>query len=318
MSRPGYLKLLKSGELSLRVKEAKDLLRECSLCPRLCLVDRTAGELGLCRSGVDVILGSYNLHFGEEPPITGSNGSGTIFFSNCTMRCIYCQNYPISQLGVGRIISVEELSKIMLYLQKRGAHNINLVTPTHFVPQIIEAIYISASSGLNIPVVYNTSGYERLETLRLLEGIVDVYLPDIRYSSNQYGREYSKISDYVEYNRESIKEMYRQVGELRINRRGIAEKGLIVRHLLLPGGIAETEKALKFIKSIESPKRGRIFLSIMTQYFPAYRALNDKILGKKVDDGEIKNVIKLLKKYKIDCGWIQEESEGCHNNRICV
>lgn len=318
MSHPGYLKLLNNGELLLRVREAKELLRECSLCPRLCGVDRTAGMTGVCRSGIDTVVASYNLHFGEEPPISGINGSGTIFFSNCTMRCVYCQNYPISQFSVGRIVSVHELAEMMLRLKKMGAHNINIVTGTHFLPQIIEAVYFAALEGLDIPIVYNTSGYERVEVLRLLDGIVDIYLPDIRYSSNQYARIYSATSNYVEYNRESIIEMFRQVGELKVDERGIAEKGLIVRHLILPGGIAETEKALQFVKSVESSGGGKIFLSIMTQYFPAYRAINDKFLRRRIKKREIEDVMELLKRYEIDSGWIQDEDDAEYNKKICL
>lgn len=318
MSHPGYLKLLNNGELFLRVREAKELLRKCSLCPRLCGVDRTAGMTGACRSGIDTVVASYNLHFGEEPPITGINGSGTIFFSNCTMRCVYCQNYPISQSGVGRIVSVNELAEIMMRLKKMGAHNINIVTGTHFIPQIIGAIYFAASEGLDIPFVYNTSGYERVEILRLLDGIVDIYLPDIRYSSNQYARMYSGVNNYVKYNRESIIEMYRQVGELKVDRGGVAEKGLIVRHLILPDGIAQTERAFQFIKSVELSRGGKIFTSIMTQYFPAYRAVNNKLLGRKIEKKEIENVMGLLKKYNIDFGWIQDEDDAEYNNKICL
>lgn len=318
MNHPGYLKLFNNGELFLRVREARDLLKKCSLCPRLCGVNRTAGEIGVCMSGIEPVIGSYNLHFGEEPPISGTNGSGTIFFSNCTMRCRYCQNFPISQLGVGRIVSINELSRIMLKLKNSGAHNINIVTGTHFIPQIIEAIYIAASEGLDIPIVYNTSGYERPEILKLLDGIVDIYLPDIRYSSNQYARLYSATNNYVEYNRESIKGMYSQVGELKVDSNGVAIKGLIIRHLLLPHDISETEKALRFIKSIESSKKGRIFVSIMTQYFPAYRSVNDKLLSRKIKPGEIKNVINLLKKYKINYGWIQDGDDAEYNKKICL
>jgi putative pyruvate formate lyase activating enzyme len=318
MNQPGYLKLLNSGELFLRVKEAKALLRKCSLCPRLCGVDRASGVMGLCRSGLNPVVASYNLHFGEEPPLSGENGSGTIFFSNCTMRCRYCQNFPISQLGIGRIISVYELGRIMLKLKKMGAHNINIVTGTHFIPQIIEAIYFAALDGLDIPIVYNTSGYERIEILKLLDGIIDIYLPDIRYSSSQYSRIYSSADDYVVYNRESIKEMYMQVGELKVNHRGIAERGLIVRHLILPDDVAETEKALRFLKSIELPEKGRIYISIMTQYFPAYRAVGDKVLGRKIKKREMEKCMELLTQYNIWTGWVQDEDSAEYNKKICM
>jgi len=315
MNRPGYLKLFESGELLRRVQLASAELRNCNLCPRSCGANRKAGEIGYCRSGSEVLIGSYNLHFGEEPPISGTHGSGTIFFSNCTMKCIYCQNYPISQLGVGRAVSVKELAEMMLKLQRWGAHNINIVTGTHFVPQIIEAVYIGATKGLHIPLVYNCSGYERIETLKLLDGIIDVYLPDIRYSSDNYGGIYSGVSDYVEHNRKSIMEMYRQVGGLRTNRKGIAIRGLIVRHLILPENISGTEDAFRFIRSIEERKRGKIYISVMTQYFPAYRAVNHKVLGRKIRGEELELVMELLDKYKIYSGWIQDEE--C-DKRICL
>lgn len=318
MSRPGYIKLLENGELAIRVKEAKELLKECCLCPRMCGVDRTAGKTGVCRSDERIMLSSYNLHFGEEPPVSGKRGSGTIFFSNCTMKCIYCQNYPISQLGVGRIISSFELGNIMLKLQKRGAHNINIVTGTHFIPQIIEALYIASNKGLNIPVVYNTSGYERVEILRYLEGIVDVYLPDIRYSSNQFAGIYSATPDYVDYNRPAIKEMLRQTGELEVDSEGVAVKGLIIRHLILPENIAETEKAFQFIKTLEEQEGKKIYVSIMTQYFPAWKAVKDKVLHRKISKKEVEYVLELLDNYKIYHGWIQDDESPEYCNKICI
>lgn len=311
MSRPGYLKLIRTGELLERVDLARRSLKECNLCPRYCGVNRIAGRRGACGSGAEPIVGSYNLHFGEEPPISGTRGSGTIFFSNCTMRCIYCQNYPISQLGVGRRISVEELSRIMLSLQRWGAHNINIVTGTHFIPQIIEALYLAALDGLTIPVVFNTSGYDSIEGLKLLQGIVDIYLPDIRYSSNEVAKRYSGVSDYVEHNRKAIVEMYNQVGGLKFRKDGIAISGLIIRHLILPEELSGTEDAIKFIKSIESRRKGKIFISIMTQYFPAYKAVKDEQIGRKIRRAEFERVMNLIERYKINYGWIQDDDVEC-------
>ena len=313
----GYQKLLADGELKRMAASALKTLESCSLCPRMCRVNRLRNETGYCGSGRDAMIASYNVHYGEEPPISGTRGSGTIFFSNCTLRCIYCQNYPISQLGVGEVVSAQELSRMMLTLQKWGVHNINLVTPTHIVPQIIEAVYLAASEGLSIPIAYNSSGYETVETLRMLDGIVDIYLPDIKYATDKFALSFSGVSDYVYHNRNAIREMFKQAGGLVCSDEGIAKAGLIVRHLVLPGDVAGTEDAFRFIKSFGSEENCGIFVSLMTQYFPAYRALGHAVIGRKIVKLEADNAVELLLRYGLDNGWVQDEKNAEWNFKIC-
>ena len=264
-----YLSLHKSGELKNRAAIFSKHLSNCELCPHKCKVNRLNGELGICGAKAAVRIHSYQLHFGEEPAISGNNGSGTIFFSYCSGRCIYCQNWRFSQAGEGRDLYEKELSRLMLDLQNMGAHNINLVTPAHFLPQIIQAVCMAAESGLNIPIVYNTSGYERVEILKLLEGIVDIYLPDLRYFNDDFGLKFSGFPEYGRINREAIKEMYRQVGNLEIDN-GIAKKGLLIRHLILPKNISDIDKVLQFIAAEISQDS---FVSLMSQYHPFYLSL---------------------------------------------
>ncbi len=249
------------------------------------------------------MVSSYNLHHGEEPPISGSRGSGTIFFTNCILRCVYCQNYPISQLGVGKVYTHRDLADMMLYLQRKGAHNINFVTPTHFVPSILKALVIAVERGFRLPLVYNTSGYERAETLKILDGIVDIYLPDIKYSSDLMAKKYSKAKDYVRYNREALKEMFRQVGPLRLNREGVAVRGLLIRHLVLPNDIAGSEESLRFIARELSPE---VPISLMSQYFPAYRAKDIRELSRPILPEEYERVLELMERFGLRRGWIQE------------
>ncbi|MCM8793367.1 MAG: radical SAM protein, partial [Candidatus Omnitrophica bacterium] len=247
MFYPSYLNLHKKGILKERINLFKQILKECVLCPRKCKINRLKGDLGFCRAGIGIKVFSYQVHFGEEPPISGENGSGAIFFSYCANRCIYCQNWKFSQLGEGREVSVQDLAKIMLELQEKGCHNINLVTPTHYLPQILESLEIAVEEGLSLPLVYNTSGYECVEILQLLEGIIDIYLPDMRYGDNEIAYRYSLMRNYVEINQMAIKEMYRQVGNL-VMKAGIARRGLIIRQLILPNNLAGTEKVMQFIK----------------------------------------------------------------------
>ena len=283
------------------IQELKSMLNPCRICPRNCGVDRFTSNKGACRTGYLPIVASYNLHHGEEPPISGYRGSGTIFFSGCPLRCLFCQNYPISQYINGNEISIEELANYMLILQKKGAHNINLVTPTHVVPQFIEALAIAVEKGLNIPIVYNCGGYENLEVLQLLDGIVDIYLPDMKYGSDKNALRYSGVKNYVEINRKAVAEMYRQVGDLALDEDGVAVKGLIVRHLVLPNNISGTDEVLKFIASLSTT----ISISLMSQYFPAYKAPEIEELSKRLTVEEYQRATKLMKTLGLINGWIQ-------------
>ena len=229
-----YLRLAAKGELHNRVECARRILEDCELCPRCCHVNRLKGELGQCRTGERAVVSSYGPHFGEEAPLVGTGGSGTIFFAHCNLHCVFCQNCSISQLGEGSEVSSQDLAHMMLSLQHRGCHNINLVTPTHVVPQILEALELAVADGLNIPLVYNCGGYESVDTLRLLDGIVDIYMPDMKYADSSIARQYSGVEDYAAVNRAAVKEMHRQVGDLQIDDQGIAVRGLLVRHLVLP------------------------------------------------------------------------------------
>ena len=284
----GYLNLYQNGRLKERVEEVYHLLESCHLCPRNCSVNRLKEEKGFCKSGKDLIIASWNPHFGEEPPISGHLGSGTIFFTNCTLRCSFCQNYPISQLGEGNEETVNSLSSMMVSLQNKGCHNINLVTPTHFVPQILKALLFAIPQGLKIPLVYNTSGYETINTLKLLDGIIDIYMPDFKYGSDKNGKIYSNVPDYFSKTKLAIKEMHRQVGDLQINKEGIAKKGLLIRHLVLPNDLARSESVLKFIAQEISLN---IYISIMAQYFPANRAPQIPELNRRITREEYQKVL---------------------------
>jgi putative pyruvate formate lyase activating enzyme len=265
-----YLRPLASGELAQRVQRAYQRLSSCDICPRRCGVDRIDGHRdGVCRTGELAIVSSYGAHFGEEDPLRGFRGSGTIFFARCNLQCLYCQNYDISQVGYGEPTTPEQLAAMMLELQDQGCHNINLVSPTHVVPQILAALLIAARAGLHIPLVYNTGGYDALETLALLDGIVDIYMPDMKYADPAIGRQLSGIPDYPQVNRLAVREMHRQVGDLQIDSRGIARRGLLVRHLVLPAGLAGTPAILHFLARDVSPNT---YLNLMDQYRPCYRA----------------------------------------------
>jgi len=263
-----YLSPLRSGELRARVSAARELLRACRLCPRECRVNRLEGELGTCRVGATAMVSSYGPHFGEESPLVGQHGSGTIFLTHCNLRCLFCQNYDISHLGQGQAADPDQLAEMMLALQGRGCHNINFVTPTHQVPQILEALEIAAGRGLNLPLVYNCGGYESLETLRLLEDVFDIYMPDAKYGDNRVGQRLSQVPDYWDRNREALAEMHRQVGDLRLDERGTARRGLLVRHLVLPQGLAGTRQVMEFLASLSR----NCYVNVMAQYRPCYRA----------------------------------------------
>ncbi|MCS7230340.1 MAG: radical SAM protein [Candidatus Kryptonium sp.] len=284
---PSYIELNKKGILKERVEILKQILNDCTLCPRNCHVNRNAGRKGKCRVGSEIIISGVHPHFGEEPCLVGTHGSGTIFFASCNMNCIYCQNYEISRFKQGEVVSVFTLADAMLYLQKIGCHNINLVTPTHYVPQIVEAISIAVNKGLKIPIVYNCGGYESVETLKLLEGIVDIYMPDIKYSDNSNALKYSGVPNYWDVVREAVKEMWRQVGDLEIVN-GVAVKGLLIRHLVLPNGIAGSEKVFEFIANEISKNT---YVNIMAQYRPYFNAFLKPEIARRITIQEYRDAV---------------------------
>jgi len=296
-----YLTLLESGELTKRIKKLYQILESCQLCPRKCRVNRLKGQKGICRAGKKLMVASYHPHFGEEEVLVGSHGSGTIFLSYCSLRCLYCQNYKISHLGMGREYSEIEVSQMMLDLQGRGCHNINFVTPTHFAPQLVKAVRIAVEEGLNLPIVWNCGGYENFEIIKLLEGIVDIYMPDMKYGDNEPGKKYSNppIPDYWDRNREAVKEMHRQVGDLKVNERGIAEQGLLIRHLVLPDNIVNSENILKFIAK-EISKNS--YVNIMSQYYSSGEAFKFPELNRPVTEKEFLKVIQIAKKLGLTRG----------------
>jgi len=265
-----YLSLAASGELAKRAEAAFRHLEDCDLCARYCRVNRRKGiEGAVCRTGERAVVASHGAHHGEEDPLRGWAGSGTIFFSWCNLRCVFCQNWDISQRGGGREVEPREIADMMLALQADGCHNVNLVSPSHVVAQIIAAVSDAAARGLRLPLVYNTGGYDSLEALALLDGIVDIYMPDMKYGDSTLARKYSKVRNYVEVNRAAVKEMHRQVGDLVLDERGIAQRGLLVRHLVMPRGIAGTEQVLSFLAEEISTNT---YLNLMDQYRPCYRA----------------------------------------------
>ena len=292
------------AELENRIEKAYQLLEHCRVCPRECGVNRLKNDkLGFCRSGLNPVISSASPHHGEEPPLSGTRGSGTVFFANCNLRCVYCQNYPISQMGTGVERSPGELACQMVWLQEQGCHNLNLVTPTHFMPQFLKALGIARDRGFDLPIVYNTSGYESLESLRLLDGIVDIYMPDLRYGDEAAGIRYSAAPHYPEINRAAVKEMFRQVGNLVIDEAGLAKRGLIVRHLVLPGGLSGTEAIMKFLAEDISKD---VYISLMSQYFPAYKAHEIKELSRRITTDEYEAARVIMEKYGLENGWMQE------------
>jgi len=303
LKHPRYLNI-KEEEFDRRIEKAYKLLSPCEVCPRKCGVNRLEREKGFCRSDEEVIISSYNTHFGEEPPLVGYFGSGTIFFTNCNLKCVYCQNYPISQLGNGNKVSLSELAKIMLALQKRKCHNINLVTPTHFVPQILRSLKSAIKMGLSLPIIYNSSGYDSVNALKLLDGVVDIYLPDARYSDNEIARKYSAAPNYFEIMKKALREMYRQVGNLTVDKTGVAHSGMIVRHLVLPKGLSGTKKIMHFIAREISP---HTYISLMAQYFPTYQAGQFPPLSRRIDKEEYKEALQALKEEGLENGWFQKD-----------
>lgn len=293
MEWPVYRDSLRSGALNRKAQELHQKLESCDLCPQKCQVNRIAGEVGRCGVGELAWVSSYGPHHGEEAPLRGRFGSGTIFFSGCNLSCVYCQNADISQSLSGRPVSTRELSSMMIELQALGCHNINLVSPTHVVGQIALAICLAAEDGLTLPIVYNTGGYDCQETLSLLDGIVDIYMPDMKYSRADWGECYSGVSDYPEINQAAILEMHRQVGDLVLDGAGIARRGLLIRHLVLPGGLAGSSAILDFIAERISRDA---YLNIMDQYRPAYQARRYPELDQRITRSEFQAVLKEAEK----------------------
>lgn len=300
---PSYLEVYHNGNLKKIIEKGFKILESCCLCPRRCRVNRINGQIGYCKTGVKPRVCSYLAHSGEEPPVSGKNGSGTIFFSYCNMACAYCQNYEFSQLGQGKETDFPELAGYMLKLQEAGCHNINLVTPTHVMPQILKALSLAIQKGLKIPLVYNTGGYELAEIIKMLEGIVDIYLADMRYAESEVARKYSDAADYPLYNQEAIKEMQRQAGVAQMDDHGIIIKGLIIRHLVLPNNLSGTEKIMRFLSQEISKET---YLSLMSQYTPYYRAAEFKEISRRISPEEYAAAKKITRKYGLDNGWSQE------------
>jgi putative pyruvate formate lyase activating enzyme len=287
--RPGYLKLHQEGKLSQRIEALWAKLKSCDLCPHQCKDDRLKDQKGKCRTGKRAKVSSFGPHFGEESPLVGRYGSGTIFFTNCNLSCIFCQNYDISHLGEGYEVNEERIAELMISLQNMGCHNINFVTPTHVVPQIVKALPQAIEQGLNVPLVFNTGGYDSVSTLELLDGIVDIYMPDLKYSDNRIAGRYCNAKDYATEARKAIKEMHQQVGDLVIDERGIALRGLLIRHLILPEDLAGTGDAMKFIVRELSKNT---YVNVMDQYRPCYRADENPPLDRRITGDEFARAVK--------------------------
>lgn len=285
---PAYLALLQSGRFAERVAQAQEMLRQCMCCGWRCKVNRLEGEQGVCRTGAQARVSSYGPHLGEEDPLRGWRGSGTVFFTRCNLRCQFCQNADISQTDAGYDVDAAQLAEIFLELQRYGCHNINLVSPTHVVPQIIAAVYVAAQAGLHLPLVYNTGGYDSLEALALLDGIVDIYMPDMKYANARTAQRYSRIPHYPETNQAAVREMHRQVGDLQLDEDGLAVRGLLVRHLVLPNGLAGTPEIMKFIAEEISP---HTYVNIMDQYYPAHRAREYPPLNRRIQREEFEAAV---------------------------
>ena len=282
-----------------------ELLEKCTICPHNCGINRLDNQIGRCKSSDTVKVALYSTHNFEEPCISGKKGSGTVFFSNCNMNCVFCQNYEISQQGKGKEISIEELADIFIKQQEKDVENINLVTPTSYVPQIIEAIKIARKNGLKLPIVYNTNGYEKVETLKMLEGYVDIYLPDFKYSDDDLGKRLSKVDNYFEIVTEALKEMYRQTGKAVFNGEGIMQKGMIIRHLVLPNHILNSRRVLKWINE----NMHDVYVSVMAQYFPTYKAKEIDDINRKLTKEEYEQIENYLYRLDLENGYIQELGE---------
>ncbi|MDD5451787.1 MAG: radical SAM protein [Desulfovibrionales bacterium] len=288
MFEPAYIETYKSGEIKPRVEKLNRILEECCLCPRKCCVNRIQNEKGICRTGRLPMISSFSPHFGEEAPLVGRHGSGAIFITNCNLLCVFCQNWETSHLGEGEEISLEQFAMVMLYLQNMGCHNINFVTPTHVVPQILEALSIAIEGGLCVPLVYNTGGYDSIETIKLLDGIFDIYLPDFKYWDEEVAIRLSKAPGYPEIAGQAIKEMHRQVGDLTVDSSGIAQRGLLVRHLVLPDGLAGTRDVMRFLAREISPNT---YVNIMDQYRPCGEAYKYPPIDRRITAEEYREAI---------------------------
>ncbi len=291
MSWPAYLELHQAGELERRAQAAERLLEGCRVCPRECLAQRLQGKTGVCGVADQALVSSYGPHFGEERPLVGVGGSGTIFLAHCNLCCVFCQNFEISQQDGGRIVSAKELAQMMLDLQRMGCHNINFVTPTHQVPQILRALPIAVEGGLQMPLVYNCGGYEALETLRLLDGVFDIYMPDFKYADADVARKYSNVNSYPEVAKAAFREMHRQVGDLSLDRRAIARRGLLVRHLILPNSLAGTAEVILFLAELSEDT----YVNIMDQYRPCYRAHEYPPLARRPTRAEFEEALQLAR-----------------------
>ena len=292
--KSSYISMFRSGEMEKKIEALKGSLRSCDICPRKCHIDRISGETGFCRIGRKARVASFGPHFGEEKPLVGRSGSGTIFFSGCNLACQYCQNWDISQKDTGNDVDAEELAGIMMKLQGMGCHNINLVSPSHVVFQFLEALEIACMRGLEIPIVYNTGGYDSVETLKLLDGVVDVYMPDMKYSDPNVGKRLSLVEDYPIVNRDAVREMHRQVGDLEMDERGVAVKGLLVRHLVLPGGMAGTGEISRFLSEEISKDT---YINIMAQYRPQYKSCEYPQIDRKPNRDELMGSFQVAKEH---------------------
>ncbi len=317
--QPNYLALYESGELGKRVEALEKMLYSCTVCPHDCGNNRMENELARCYSGRLPVVSSYTQHFGEEPALVGKNGAGNIFFGNCNLRCVYCQNYQISQAHHEQIkneITHERLAEMMLELQARGCHNINFVSPTHFAPQMARSILIAAREGLRLPIVYNTNAYDSVEVLRLLDRIVDVYLPDLKYAENEAGYEYSKVKNYTDHARRAIAEMYRQTGDaLVFGADGLLKRGLVIRLLVLPNDLAGVRESLEWIRDSLSP---RVAVSMMAQYYATNRAATDQrytLLSRRITESEWLRALSALDEMGMEEGWMQEYDGASHYYR---
>jgi len=297
---PSYVSLHETGELVQRIQLLKEFLNECRLCPRQCRVDRLNGETGICQAGSELMISSAFPHFGEEPPLVGCHGSGAIFLTHCNLRCIFCQNYDISHLGNGERITSRDMARAMVRLQEMGCHNVNFVTPTHYTPQIVASLSEAIERGLRLPIVYNCSGYESIEVIRLLEGVVDIYMPDVKFMDEKHSKQFSNAPDYPEVIKKVLIEMHRQVGDLTINSRGIAEKGLLIRHLVMPNGVASSEAVLRFIAEEISVHS---YVNIMDQYRPEYQAHEYPEINRRATHKEYMEAVQWAKRYQLHRGF---------------
>lgn len=298
-----YIALYQSGELLQRTREAYRRLASCDLCPHDCGVNRIKGERGVCGAGFKLKIASANVHRGEEPPISGTKGSGTVFLSGCSLKCRFCQNFPISQLGNGEEMTTSALAERMLKLQRQGVHNINFVTPTHYMPQILAALWLAIPRGFCLPIVWNSSGYEKVDCLRLLEGVVSIYLPDMKYEDEDVAFRLSSAPGYRDINRLAVSEMLRQVGHLQFDDDGMAVSGLVIRHLVLPNGLSGTRETLRWI-AVHLGHETHI--SLMKQFFPAHQAPETPGIDRKITDDEYERAVEWLEEFDLENGWVQE------------